>query len=206
MRLFRLNNQKLELVRDELLTIKEFKALIDFGKGKYEIEQYFIFIYHYCDYTSPYSGEEDVTRFSKAVFEADLDMDFKMDELVKNAVNKYLSIRDTPTIKSLKGANKSLMFSSDVIESTLKRLNRNLISLDKIDIDSIVDAEAMDLYNQKYKSLKDDLNYILTLVPKVEEAIKTVNKLTDNAIKDDFNDLKSKGGNKIGNRAEPKRN
>ena len=206
MRLFRLNNQKLELVRDELLTIKEFKAIIEFGKGKYEVEQYFVFIYHYCDYTSPYSSEEDSKRFEKAVFEADLESGYQMDELVKAAVKKYIEIRDTATIKSLKGANKSLMFSSDVIESTLKRLHKNLKSLDSTNIDDIVSEEQMALYNAKYKALKDDLNYILGLVPKVEEAIKTVNKLTDNAIKDDFNDLKSKGGNKIGNRAEPKRN
>lgn len=205
MRLFRLVNHKLELVRDELLTITEFRKVLEFGTGKYTPEQYFIFIYHYCDYTSPYSSYPDEIRFTKAVYEAGFELDYKIDDIVKDAVKRYLEIRETPTIKSLKSANKALLASDTLIGSIVKKLNKNLETLDKTDISTITDESELAMYNAKVKLIRDDLGYVLGLIPKLEGTVEIVSKLTDKAIKDDFSDLKSKGGRVIGNRAEPKR-
>jgi len=47
-----------------------------------------------------------------------------MDSLTKDAVNKYLAIRDTPTIKALKNSNKSLHLAGKIIETNISKINK----------------------------------------------------------------------------------
>lgn len=205
MRLFRVSNQhKLELVRDELLLVKEFRDIIQFGTGQYTPEQYFIFIYMYCDYTSPYSTRDDEVRYAKSLFEAGINSNYVMDDLVKAGVKKYLSIRDNPSIKALKAVSRTLESSTLVMDNATKRLKTNLEHLDKIDINTVTDESQLAIYNAKFKMIKEDLSYVMKLTPDLEKSVEIVNKLLDKAIKDDFQELKSRGDRVIGNRADPK--
>ena len=204
MKLFKVNKMthKLELVNENILTIQEFRKILEFDTNA---ESIFIYIYHFCDYTSPYSMYDDETRHKKAMYEAGL-KDFKPDEIVKNAIKKYLELRDSSTVKTLKTAERGLLSANKVLDVTIEKFNKNLDELIKVDINKIVDEKELILYNAKFKTIKDDLSYVLKMVPEIEKNVSIVVSTLEKALKEDFNKAKAAGDKSIGNRAEPKRN
>lgn len=205
MRLFRVKENKLELVNEGLLTIQEFSKIINFPPSGITSTQVFIFIYHYCDYTSPYSGYVDSERYVKALYEAGIKSDFRLDGMISDAIKKYLQLRDTPTIKTLKAVNKALDTTSELLNGTVERLDKNLKILNKTDVDSLTEPKDVETYNKRFDTVKSDLSYLLKLIPDIEKNVKTADDLLVKAIKDDYNNDKAKGDKVIGNRAEPKR-
>jgi len=208
MRLFRSKNGVLELVRDELLLIKEFSNVISFVKGENLFstitpEMIFTYIYFYCDYTSPYNNKDDNERHIKAVYEAQLPNGWVPNNIVNAAIDKYIELRETSQIKTLKSFQKALDLTVEVIDATSNRLRVALKRLSNVDIETITDVEELQKYTTNFNMIKQDLDYLLKVQPNIKNNIKVNYDLLQQAIKDDFEDKKAAGERKIGNRADP---
>jgi len=208
MRLFRSKNGVLELVRDELLLVREFSNVISFVKGKNLFsnitpEMIFTYIYFYCDYTSPYSNKDDDERHIKAVYEAQLPNDWYPDDIVNAAIDKYLELRETTQIKTLKSFQKALDLTVEVVDATSNRLRIALKKLSNMDLESITEVDEIQKYTTNFNMIKQDLDYLLKVQPNIKNNIKVNYDLLQQAIKDDFEDKKAAGERKIGNRADP---
>lgn len=183
MGLFRYEDNNV-VVDMELRLIPEFRILIakdtDRFKKKALIE--FAFIYFMYDYKSPYYIYSEEERLQKVKRDCGFESTWIIDKKLQNAINKYIELQETPTIKTLKAIKESLLTSSKVIHKLQQVIESSLVSDDdSIDITDIV----------------DNVERLLKLSDKLPNAINSLQQLEEKVKAEQVSDTKIRGGGKI---------
>ena len=182
MGLFKYEDGKIDLDL-ELRLIPEFRILIANDKDRFKKTALseFAFIYFMYDYKSPYYIYDEEERFEKVKKECGFEKTWKVHSKLQAAVDKYLELQETPTIKSLKAIKDSLLTSSKVIRVLQRNIETRLSSED-IDDDDLVDKV------EKLLKLSDKLPSAINSITQLEEKVKAEQSIT----------TKIRGGGQIG--------
>lgn len=166
MGLFKYEDGKVDLDL-EIKLIPEFRILIANDKDRFKKTALmeFAFIYFMYDYKSPFYIYEEQERFAKVRKDCGFDKDWKIHKKLQDAIDKYLELQETPTIKSLKAIKDSLLTSSKVIRVLQKNIESKMSSED-IDDDDLVDKV------EKLLKLSDKLPSAIDSITRLEEKIK----------------------------------
>lgn len=172
----------------ELRLIPEYRILIAKDKDRFKKQalKEFAYIYFMYDYKSPYFIYEEEEREAKVRKECGLPKDWKIDSKLKNAINKYLELQETPTIKSLKAIKDSLITSSKVIKKLQQVIEKSL----KNDEDGEDGFDITDIV--------DNVDRLLKLSEKLPSAINSLQQLEDKVKSEQGLNKKIRGGGEIG--------
>lgn len=101
-------NDNFEIVLDKpfIATIKEFREIYvrDKTKNKEQAHKEFSFIYNFCDFSSPFIEYDEEDRFTESVLAAGLPENWHPDEDLQAAIDKYLELSESRSLKILKTA------------------------------------------------------------------------------------------------------
>lgn len=136
MELFKMgDNYLVDLNKEWISTIKEFRELLkrDKDRAKKQAQREFTFIYHYLDFRSQFREYPEDARLKESLRNADLPEDLKIekDQDLLAAVNRYKELRETRTLKVIKGAYKatdSLAEYFNTVEIKEPDVAKNLMS------------------------------------------------------------------------------
>ena len=183
MRLFREESFKV-VVDTELKLIPEFKALITRyrSKDKKEALKEFSYIYFIYDHKSPYYIYPEDERRLRVSTDTGLGTEYKPDDKVKAAIQKYLELSKTPTLKSLTSIREGLLTSSRLIDTLRERIDSALADPDLEDIDPVTRS----------------VTRMLEISEKLPKAIENITTLEEKVRKEESNDTRIKGGGKKG--------
>lgn len=184
MNLFKYEDNKI-VVDLELRLIPEFRKLIAKDKDRFKKDalKEFAFIYFMFDYKSPYSVYSEEDRLEKVKKECELDKDWKIDKILQEAIDKYLELQESPTIKSLKSLRESLLTSSKVIDVLRKTIEKKVFSEEVVDED-IEDAVTL-------------LDKLLKLGGSLPSTINSLQQLEDKVKAEQSLDRKIRGGGNV---------
>lgn len=118
MGLFRFERNKV-IPTKELIVIKQFQEIADME----ESDKYFSYIFHRCDWDSPYASSDDDIRLEK-IKEEILDGE-EPPEVVLEACNKYLKLQETPSSKLLNSAKKAARSLQEYFETADPSMSDN---------------------------------------------------------------------------------
>ena len=169
----------------ELRLIPEFRILIakDPDRFKKAALKEFAYIYFMYDYKSPYSIYSEEEREGRVRKECGFESNWKIDKKLQDAINKYLELQETPTIKSLKAIKDSLLTSSKVIRKLQQVIEKSIINEDdSFDISDIVDNV------ERLLKLSDKLPNAINSLQQLEEKVKAEQGLSK----------KIRGGGEVG--------
>lgn len=116
--LFKVNEETylVELNKTWISTIPEFERIIKEDKGtkgdtqarkKLHAKRVFTFIYHYCDFQSQFIDMDEDERRENALSNAQL-LDEDITTTVEIAIDKYILLQDTRTLKLLRKARGAM--------------------------------------------------------------------------------------------------
>lgn len=183
MGLFILNEStKLPDIAPETRAIAEFRKIITKDKDRFKklaLKELF-YIYHIADYSSPYKIYQKEEREKKVKRDVGLEDSWKPDKWVLEAIDKYVELSDTPTLKAVKAVQESLLTASKVINAVQKQIERALKD-EEGDIDDMIDKI------EKLLKISDNL-------PKSIDGLKS---LEEKARAEQEGDNRLKGGGKI---------
>ncbi len=224
MKIFIVENHVIEMWKEEIRLVPEFRELLIRDKGlsgtdinsKSRCYKEFKYIYFICDYQSPYVNYPDKERDKYAKKDAGLDDDFVIDNAIKRAIDKYRFLQETPSIKILNSLNRGLMLSSNVIDNVcnniqylLDEIEANLFSLqgseekDPIKLKEM--KKALVLQQMEYTAaLVNNLSTLQDLGTKIPKTLISIEDLAKKVKKESEGDDTIRGGGKKGNRADPR--
>lgn len=109
MNLFTLDNGRVKF-SPEALTVKEFKTLWDRDQSKtkeYAVEE-LAYVFYITDYKSPYLSYDMDAREHKIKTDVITKKNWKPDEKIQEAIQKYSELQETPSMGLLKDAEVAL--------------------------------------------------------------------------------------------------
>lgn len=97
-------------VNPEVLTIPQFSIIwkADKSKDKSQAFKEFTYIYHMCDYNSPYSNFPDNKRKETVKLDCLGDKDYNPSKEVKQAIDKYKELQETPLQRLLQAVKNKV--------------------------------------------------------------------------------------------------
>lgn len=195
MKLFEEINHRVT-VAPEALTIPEFKKLLtrDRTKLKEQAVEDLAFVYHMCDYRSPYAVYPSDSRRSEIIKGQKLRKSFKMDAEIKKAMARYVEFSTTPTLRSLVAIKDGLLTSAQVIESLSSKIKSAIEYLDE-DYEHSDDEEAVDV---DISTLVKQVELLLSLSDKLPKAIDTISDLEEKVKKESSTESQVRGGGVVG--------
>lgn len=144
-------------VLPETLTISAFKTLFDRDKTKTKDNAFkdFTYIYHTCDYNSPYSNYPEKERVKRVVEEVIASKNYKPDEKVEEACIAYKELIETPITKMYQVTKDKVNEIIDFINTT--EVNEdNLTVFQKMVVDFTKFASSYKELEKLVRSEKDD--------------------------------------------------
>ena len=135
--------QGFEVVVDpELRVIKEFRDLIaeDKDRNKKKALMWLAYIYHMYDYKSPYQLYDTKERHVKVCKDVSLDPDFKPSARHTAAINKYIELRTTPTVKTLVTTRQALTSAEKAINALTNKIETLLVDNEDEERDTVSEA------------------------------------------------------------------
>lgn len=110
MELFSYNNWKLD-IKPEAYTIEAFRKIVDRDKSKDKQKaiRELAFVFHMCDYSSPFASflDEEAKR-QNIIKKVGLPENWKMDSVVEEAISTYKELEETITSRYLESAEIAL--------------------------------------------------------------------------------------------------
>lgn len=182
MGLFRYENHKV-VVDLELKIIPEFRQLIAYDKDRFKKHalKEFAYIYFMHDYKSPYVNYSEEDRHSKLIKELDLGKDWKVYPTLQKAIDKYLELQDTPTLKSLRVTREGLITASKVI-SKLRKVIEN----------SLEDDENSDM-----EDILTNVEKLLKISSELPKTVGTIQQLEKRVKEEQVGESKIRGGGQV---------
>lgn len=184
MGLFKYEDNKV-VVDIELRLIPEFRALIAYDKDRFKKQalKEFAYIYFMNDYKSPYINFSEEDRHKKLIKELELGNDWVVHKTLQSAIDKYIELQETPTVKTLKVTREGLLTASKVISKLKQVIDR---SLEDINDD---ENDMTDILNNVEKLLK-----ISSELPKT---VNTLQQLEKKVKEEQVGDSKIRGGGQV---------
>lgn len=219
MGLFRVENDLLVIDKDETRAIPEFKVILERDKGakgdtdgrkKFRAFKEFLYIYYVADFESFLSrgGYNEKEKHKLAIKEAGLEEDFKVDNDIKNAIEKYSSTQllIMPALSTLSTIIKGL--------KTADKISQNIVESIESVMDSFKEKKKAALAENAPWNPGDDavmtshvvgqLEYLLKISNNIPKTIKTLEEIEERLAREKSGVNLGRGGKKIGNRADPK--
>jgi len=213
--LFKLGaNRMVDLNKDWISTIKEFKKILIRDKGskgdiegrkKLQATKEITFIYHYCDYESKFGNYSEEDKAKECAKNSDLPegYDFRKDEDMLAAVAKYKSLQETPALKLLTEAKEGLHTAHKVIRKIRTSLETKLEATDFDELE-VVEEKGKTRITDPITKLTNNLKALMELTNQVGPALKNIKELEEE-IKKELGDKASlRGGREKGMREDAK--
>jgi hypothetical protein len=139
----------------ETLTIQVFRDLFDRDKSKTKDNAFkdFTYIYHTCDYNSPYSNYPEAERKSKVISEV-VSKGYKPDKKVEEACVSYKELIETPITKMYQVTKDKVNEIIDFVNTTIVNED-NLTVFQKMVIDFTKFASSYKELEKLVRSEKD---------------------------------------------------
>lgn len=185
------NTFLVNLRKENLSTIKEFKTLIKRDKGspgdtqgrlKLKATREFTFIYHYCSYKSEFINYPERQRLQEALKNAELDekTDIYADKELMEAIEVYRVLQETPALKLMTELLEGLHVSHKVIKKIRQDLERKIdeITVDEVEVEDGGKTKLVDpivRLNERLKMIMDtarELPKTLKAITDLQEAVK----------------------------------
>jgi|688.fasta_scaffold51388_3 hypothetical protein len=139
MKIFDLKDNQV-IISPEVLSIKVFKDIWDGDKTKEKINAYnsFKYIYHICDFNSPYNNYSFEKRKKAVIEEVIGNNGFEENEIIKQACQVYSSLSVTPIERLFNEAKEKIhqmadyLNNNEIDENTLPTVLKIIDSTSKI--------------------------------------------------------------------------
>lgn len=166
----------------ELRVIKEFRDLIaeDKDREKRKATDWFAYIYHYCDYKSPYQMYDEKERHMRVCKDLKLEPGFKPSTRMKAAMKKYNALQVTPAIRTLMTTREALQSAERGIKAMNRKIDE-LLTLEDDEFDGTTEAIKL-------------IAKLLDLAEKLPAVVKTVSDLEEKVKQEQSADTKLRGG------------
>ena len=183
MELFKLGPDFLvELDKEWISTIKEFKALLIRDKGskgdtqarkKLQAQKEFTFIYNYCDYRSKFINYSERDRLKAALHNSELppDLDITKDAELQAAIDAYIALQVTPALKMLKSLKEGLHTGHRVVDRIIAYLNKKLDDIESSD----------DSLEEKVRKVGNK-EFLIDPIKEIEEKLTVIIKISKEPI------------------------
>jgi len=170
----------------ELRVIKQFRDLIaeDKDREKRAATDWFAYIYHFCDYKSPYQMYDEKERHIRILKDLKMEPGFKLSARFKGAMKKYMELQTTPAIRTLTTTREALQSAERGIKAMNRKIDE-LLSNDDEEIDTTTDAIKL-------------IGKLLELAEKLPAVVKTVGDLEDKVKQEQSASTKLRGGGSKG--------
>jgi hypothetical protein len=189
MSLFRENSGKITL-QPEIQKIDAFAQIIrrDKDKAKRNAHNELAFVYFWTDYKSPYLNNNEENRLARLRKDLRLGDDWKPDAAIKNAIDKYRELNETPAIRTLRTVKETLAVTVAVTESMRKKVEASLEAYNTGD--ETENSEDITVIIQAVTAL-------ITLSEKIPKTISVLGAMEEK-VKTESADTKIYGGGKAG--------
>lgn len=199
MELFKLGQDFLvEIDKDWISTIKEFKAILVRDKGgkgdtqarkKLQAQKEFTFIFNYCDYRSKFINYSERDKLKAAIKNSELDKDFDLnkDPELLAAVETYKALQTTPSLRLITTLNEGLHTGHRVVQRIIAYLNTKL---DEIDENDGTLEEKVKTVNGKaflvdpIKEIEEKLGVIMDISNKLPKTLNSIEELEEKVTKE----------------------
>lgn len=183
MGLFRLEDNKV-VIDLEVRIIPEFRNLIAYDKDRFKKQalKEFAYIYFMYDYKSFYSNYSSDDRHKKLVKELELGADWKVHKVLQEAIDKYIELQETPTVKTLKATREALLTASKVIEKLKEVINKLLEDL----------GESSDM-----EDILTNVEKLLKISSALPTTVNTLQQLEKKVKEEQIGDSKIRGGGQV---------
>ena len=118
MELFRIENYKAAINKQDVILIPEFRVMMELkynkqkgdhqGRQRHRALKEFTFLYFYVDYRSDYSNYTEKERRTESLKAAELDEEYNISPELEAAIEKYRDLQETRALKLLKSANNAI--------------------------------------------------------------------------------------------------
>jgi len=217
---FKLENGLLILDKEYIRGIEEFRRILERDRGsegdadgrkKFMAFKHFMYMY-ITNSPAAYpqkGGYSDKESHIAGIKESKLPDNYKPDAELKTCMEKYKEIRAAlnPASQSLSIIVKSLRLSSKIAENITTSMEDSLEAMAKEKAQLKASGEPTNipaelLMNEK---LIAQLDQVIKISNKVPDTIKTLEATEARLLQEEMGESLGRGGRKIGNRAEPKR-
>ena len=174
------------VVDPELRVIKEFRDLIaeDKDRTKKNATDWCAYIYHLCDYKSPYQMYDEKERHIRILKDLKMDPAFKLTTRMKAAIRKYRELQTTPAVRSLTTTREALQSAERGIKAMNRKIDE-LLANDDEELDTTADAIKL-------------IEKLLSLAEKLPAVVKVVSDLEEKVKQEQTADTKLRGGGQKG--------
>lgn len=219
MGLFSVENDILIIDKTETRAIPEFRAILERDKGskgdvdgrkKYRAFKEFYYIYLIADYESWISrgGYNDKEKHKLAIKDTGLEDNFKADDEIKAAINKYSEVQVAmlPALSTLSTIIKGLKVADKISQSIIDNIE-NVMETHAIKKQAAIGTgEPLSAGDDLIiaQNLVAQLNQLMDISNKIPKTITTLEAIEDRLAKDKSGTSLGRGGKEIGNRADPK--
>lgn len=223
-KILKVEGRDVKFLTEELITIPQFRELIDNREDKYK--EYLIFLWYSCDWLSPYVSDglpEDLVIYN-AVNECGIDhKDFILDDLLKSAMSKYKDLQNVASLKllnsllrTLYSTNNTINFVSDYMNEQLQKLQSPISKATVAEVNANEDgfdlgvdvSKPVNPYDEQHK--EEAIKKLMAQITSINAVAKTVPDTIDKIeklkikVSTELSDKKRKsGGQEIGNRELP---
>ncbi len=220
MGIFKVENHILEIDKDYVRGIPEFRIILERDKGskgdvdgrkKYYAYKEFYYIYIVADLKSfPNKGGLNEKEVHKAAIkESELEETYKPDKDIKAAITKYRYIQDieNPTLKTLTTVLRGLTTADTISQNIIDNINRAIELQEKVRSEKENNQEPKNAADEAVATanLVGQLKQLLGIANDLPKTIATLETLEIKLAKDEANIKLGRGGKEIGNRADPNR-
>lgn len=171
-KLFTLENDKLKLVREEVICIPEFNAILLADSSKNKDTAYSELLYVFClgDWFSPYAGLSDEEMHEKAVNFCKLPSNYIPNKLVRVAIKVYGETLEKmyPSIRMYHSIQRGLNAASDVIDAITDKMYKK-IAISKKNKEQDIETDLT--------TVIQDLTTLIGISKDIKTTIETFNKL-----------------------------
>lgn len=208
------------LNKEYIRGIEPFKTILERDKGskgdvqgrkKEQAWKEFMYIYIVASVFSfpNKGGYNDKECHEAGISESKLPSDFKPDPVIKDAIIRYKEIQLAmlPSISSLSIGLKGLRLSGVISENISRSIESTLELKQKKDQEKIDNGEEIDILSSIASNdmLITQLNQLLKITNQLPVTIENIETLKGKITKEEMGDTMGRGGQKLGNRADPNR-
>lgn len=201
-------------ISPEYKLIPEFAKLLkrDKSKDKSTALKELAYIYFMTDFKSPYVKYPEGTKALKVRKDMGFDAEWKVDNAVQAAMDKYDELISSETLESLRSARKALVTSNNVINvlretieedlENIKRIRKAVKNVqDREEKGEEVQSDSSDMMlavTNAINTAVQNLEYIMKTSTKIPDVVNKVKQLEDQVKKEASSETKIKGGGEVG--------
>jgi len=181
MKIFDVDDSGKVTLDPEVRTIKWIKRIVERDRGgtikgdhdgrkKYKALRELAYIYFMCDSKSIYQRIPEAEREQTIIEDLDFDGKWTPDEVIKEAMEKYKSLKETVSERTLKELKRTLESSVDTLQFIRESIE-GMVKAIKDDKDTSKLPDLIKLYSTAI-SMAEDLPKSIENITKLEEKVK----------------------------------